>query len=92
MKFNFENYRVRTYDRMNLVVEEYREVKKKGKNQHVGESTEEWMFVGYYHNLDNAVDCLLERLLRNINTSTLTELKEAVDGLRKQLRKEINNV
>ena len=73
--FKFKNWRIRRYDRHNLVVEQYRE--KKGKDTN-GEM--KWSFVGYKGKLEDALVFLGDRI--GMQSDTLNEAISEIRELR----------
>ena len=77
MELVFENkYRVRTFDKRNLIVEEYRAIKHKETKV----ERFDWVEEGFYGKLGQALNAILQLKLKQGTIDTIEKLKESLDG------------
>jgi len=90
MEFRIENFRVRRFDDMNLILEEQR--LSKPRKPQSGAPKMKWVFQGYYGNLDVAVNSLCSHYLNRSKAEGLVELQKAISDLRNAISDECSRV
>jgi len=94
MELIIGDFRVRTLDDLNLVVEEHRDVLEKDKKtmMNTGAKRKDWCFVGYFGKLNHALNRIIEARINRSDTNTLVDLQKLVQQAKNDLLEEINSM
>ena len=88
MYLEYKNFRIRTADDLNLVVEEY----KTSYSPRKKETVSDWRFSAFYSRLDQAATFVLNAISNRADTKTLKELQSCVTEAKSDLILEIKSL
>ena len=94
MELIIGNFKVRTLDDLNLVLEENKTVEEKDRTTmaKTGVKRKAWVFVGYFGKLNHALNRVLEARINRSDTNTLVDLQKLVEGSREAILDEVRDL